>query len=101
MYKDYDNYAKQGKHCKHYCSYQTTIRAMHNFDEKLFLGIDISFYLRLCIQNFNYVTSFVNSYNSMFERNVIHQKVLNESLLFGVLCQSNKGFYCCICEHHP
>ena len=37
----------------------------------------------------------------MFECNVNYQKVLNGYLLFDVLCQSDKEFYCYICGHHP
>ena len=37
----------------------------------------------------------------MFECNVNYQKVLNGYLLFDVLCQSDKEFYCYICKHHP
>ena len=40
IYKDYNSYVKQGKLCKHYHRYQTTIHGIHNFDDKLFLGID-------------------------------------------------------------
>ena len=101
IYKDYNSYLKQCKLCKHYYLYQTTILGIHNFDDKLFLGIDICLYLREHIQNYNSVTSFVNSYNSMFECNVNYQKVLNGYLLFDVLCQSDKEFYCYICGHHP
>ena len=49
IYKDYNSYVKQGKLCKHYHRYQTTIHGIHNFDDKLFLGIDkiITLLLRL------------------------------------------------------
>ena len=67
----------------------------------VFLGIDIFLYLRGHIQNHNSVTSFVNSCNSMFECNVNYQKVLDGYLLFDLLCQSDKEFYCDICGHHP
>ena len=36
----------------------------------------------------------------MFEYNVNYQKVLNGYLLFDVLCQSDKEFYCYIYGHH-
>ena len=100
-YKDYNSYVKQCKLCKHHYRYRTTIHGIHNFDDKLFLGIDICLYLRENIQNHNSDTSFVNSSNSMFECNVNYQKVLNGYLLFDVLCQSDKEFYCYICGHHP
>ena len=86
IYKDCNSYVKQGKLCKHYHRYQTTIHGIHNFGDKLFLGIDIYLYLREHIHNHNSVTSFVNSYNRMFECNVNHQKVLNMYLLFDVRC---------------
>ena len=38
--------------------------------------------------------------NSMFEFNVNHQKVLNGYLLFDVVCQSDKEFYCYVCGRH-
>ena len=78
----------------------TIKHGIHNFDDKLFLGNNISLYLRVHIQNHISVTSFVNSHNNMFDCNLNHQKVLNGYKLSNALCQSDKTFYCYVCGHH-
>ena len=65
------------------------------------MGIDVCLFLREHIQNHSSVSSFVKPYNTLFNCNLVHQSVLNGYLLFDVLCEKEREFYCYVCGFHP
>ena len=100
-FKDYISYVKQCLFCEHFYRYQTCIHAIHNYDDRFFMGIDVCLFLREHIQNHSSVSSFVKSYNTLFNYTLVHQSVLNGYLLFDVLCETEREFYCYVsgCHH--
>ena len=99
--KDYISYVKQCSFCGHFYRYQTCIHGIHNYDGRFFMGIDVCLFLREHIQNHSSVSSFVKSYNTLFNCNLVHQGVLNGYFLFDVLCEKEREFYCYVCGYHP
>ena len=47
------------------------------------------------------VDSFVKPYNTLFNCTLVNQSVLNGYLLFYVLCETEREFYCYVCGCHP
>ena len=93
VFKDYISCDKQCLFCGHFYRYQTCIHGIRNYDDRFFMGIDACLFLREHIQNHSSVTSFVKSYNTPFNCNLVHQSVLNGYLLFNALCEQEKGFF--------
>ena len=52
------------------------------------------------MQNHSSVSSFVKTYNTLFNCTLVHQSVLNGYLLFDVLCETEREFYCYVCGYH-
>ena len=94
VFKDYVSYVKQCLICGHFYRYQTCIHGIHNYDDSFFMSIDVYLFLREHIQNQSSVNSFVKSYNTLFNCNLVHQSVLNGYLLLDVLCEKEREFYC-------
>ena len=65
------------------------------------MGIDVCLFLREHIQNHSSVSSFVKSYNTLFNCSLVHQSVLNGYFLYDVLCEKEREFYCYVCGYHP
>ena len=65
------------------------------------MGIDVCLFLKEHIQNHSSVSSFVKSYNTLFNCTLVHQSVLNGYLPFDVLCEAEREFYCYVSGYHP
>ena len=73
---------------------------IHNYDDRFFIGIDVCLFLREYIQKHSSVSSFVKSYNTLFNCFLVHQSILNGYLLFDVLYETEREFYCHVCGCH-
>lgn len=74
---------------------------IHNYDDQLFLGIDVCIYLREHLLNHSSISSLADSYNSMFYTNIAHQRVLSSYLTFDGLSSGEAEYFCNICGDHP
>ena len=100
-FKDYISYVKQCLFCKHFYRYQACIHGIHNYDDRFFMGIDVCLFLREHVQNHSSVSSFVKSYNTLFNCTLVHQSNLNGYLPFDLLCEAEREFYCYVSGYHP
>ena len=100
VFKYYISYLKQCLFCGHFDRYHTCIHWIHNYDDRFFIRIDVCLFLREHIQNHSSVSSFVKTYNTLFNCTLVHQSVLNGYLLFDVLCETEREFYCYVCGYH-
>ena len=66
VFINYISYVKQYLFCGHFYRYQTCIHGIHNYNDRFFMSIDVCLFLREHIQNHSSVTSFVKSYNTLF-----------------------------------
>ena len=64
-------------HCKIYDFARTSKSGIHNYEDRLFLGIDVCFYLRKHLLTHNSISSLVDLYNSMFDTNIVHLQLLD------------------------
>ena len=97
----YESYVKKCNGCSIYYRYQEYTHGVHNFDDHLFMGLDVCMYLREHVQQHNSIGSFVDSMNQLHNCNLNHQSILNSYLLFDVLSTLSYDFYCTLCGHHP
>ena len=57
--------------CGHFYLYQACIHRIHNYDD-IFMDIDVCLFLREDIQNHSPISSFVRSYNTLFNCTLVH-----------------------------
>ena len=101
LFENYKSFVKKCIRCGHFYRYQESCHGMRNYDDRLFLDINVCLYLRKHLLNHNSISSFVDLYNSMFNTNILHQRVLCSYLTFDVLSSVETEYFCNICGHHP
>ena len=63
LFENYKSFVKKCIRCGHFYRYQEPCHGVRNYDNQLFLGIDVCLYLREHLLNHNSISSFVDSYN--------------------------------------
>ena len=101
LFENYKSFVKKCIRCGHFYRYQESFHGMRNYDDRLFLDINVCLYLREHLLNHNSISSFVDLYNSVFDTNILHQRVLCNYLTFDVLSSVETEYFCNICGHHP
>ena len=101
LLENYKSFVKKCIRCGHFYRYQESCHGIHNYDDRIFLGNDVCLYLREHLLNHNSISSFVDSYNSMFDTDIAHQRVLCSYLIFDVLSSGEAEYFCNICGYHP
>ena len=76
LFENYKSFVKKCIRCGHFYRYQESCHSIHNYGDQHFLGTDVCLYLREHLLNHNSISSSVDSYNSMFDANIAHQRVL-------------------------
>ena len=101
LFGNCESFVKKCIWCGQFYRYQESCHGIHNYDDRLFPGIDVCLFLREHLLIHNSISSFVDSYNSMFDTNIAHQRVLCSYLTFDVLSSGKAEYFCNICGHHP
>ena len=101
LFENYKSFVKKCIRCGHFYRYQESCHGVHSYDDRLFLGIIVCLYLREHLLNHNSISSFVDSYNNMFDTDIAHQHVLCIYLIFDVLSIGEAEYFCNICGYHP
>ena len=101
LFVNYKSFVKKCIRCGHFYCYQQSCHGTRNYDDRVFLGTNVCFYLREHLLNHHSISSFVDLYNNIFDTNITHQRELCSYLPFGILSSGVAVYFCNICGHHP